>query len=61
MKQQNLFQQAKDMMMNFMNSDEQNQTDKEAIQRAIQAAYTVATPEEKEQLQQFEQQLNQLK
>jgi hypothetical protein len=60
MKQQNLFQQAKDMMMNFMNKDGQNQSDKDAIQRAIQAAYTVATPEEKQQLEQFEQQLNEL-
>lgn len=61
MKQQNLFQQAKNMMMNFMNNNEQNETDKEAIRRAIQAAYAVATPEEKQQLEQFEQQLDKLK
>lgn len=48
-------------MMNFMNNNEQNETDKEAIRRAIQAAYAVATPEEKQQLEQFEQQLDQLK
>lgn len=61
MKQQNLFQQAKDMMMNFINDEGQKPEDKEGIQRAIQAAYAVATPEEKQQLEQFEQQLNQMK
>jgi hypothetical protein len=65
-----LFQQAKDAVMNFMNmqgTDEQsgaNETDQEAAQNAIQAAYNDASPEEKQQLQQLEQQLkesNQLK
>lgn len=60
----NLFEQAKDMMMNF-GSGKQNQQghsnneeDKQAIRNAIQAAYNEATPEEKNELQQFEQQLD---
>ncbi len=70
MEDNHLFQQAKDAVMNFMNmqgTDEQsgaNETDQEAAQNAIQAAYNDASPEEKQQLQQLEQQLkesNQLK
>lgn len=36
-----------------------NATDKQAAQNAIQAAYNEATPEEKQQLQQLENQLRQ--
>ncbi|HLR71015.1 MAG TPA: DUF3813 family protein [Pseudogracilibacillus sp.] len=63
--EKNLFQQARDAMMNLMNNQNQQQgghapnaSDKEAVREAIQAAYNEATPEEKQQLQQFEQQLD---
>ena len=63
--EKNLFQQAKDMVMNMMNGQNQNQgghapnaSDKEAARKAIQAARSEATPEEKQQLQQLEQQLD---
>ncbi len=36
-----------------------NSQDKQAAQNAVQAAYTEATPEERNQLQQLEQQLKQ--
>lgn len=70
MEDNHLFQQAKDAVMNFMNMqgtddrDGANETDQEAAQNAIQAAYNDASPEEQQQLQQLEQQLkesNQLK
>lgn len=62
--EKNLFQQAKDKMMNFTNDRENHQNarsekDIEAIRQAIQDAYNEATPEEQEQLKQFEQQLDQ--
>lgn len=70
MEENNLFQQAKDAVMNFMNmhgdddSADANETDQQAAHQAIQAAHNDATPEEKQQLEQLEQQLkerNQLK
>ncbi|TXL64026.1 DUF3813 domain-containing protein [Cerasibacillus terrae] len=54
----NLFQQAKDAVNNFMTSNP-NEQDKQAAKNAIQAAYTNCTPEEKQHLQQLEQQLEQ--
>ncbi|GAB3060259.1 DUF3813 family protein [Virgibacillus ainsalahensis] len=59
----NLFQQAKNAVTNFMNTQGQGNTanadDKQAVQNAIQAAYNQASPEEKQQLQQLENQLKQ--
>jgi hypothetical protein len=57
----NLFQQAKNAVNNFMTNQNNaaNATDKQAAQNAIQAAYNEATPEEKQQLQQLENQLRQ--
>ncbi|OZU87979.1 hypothetical protein CIL03_14855 [Virgibacillus indicus] len=58
----NLFQQAKDAVTNFMNGQgnaNASPTDQQAAQNAIQAAYNDASPEEKQQLQQLEQQLKQ--
>lgn len=64
----NLFQQAKDAVFNFMNMQGEqsnqvhqgqgsNETDQQAAQNAIQAAHNEASPEEKHQLQQLEQQM----
>lgn len=53
----NLFEQAKSMMIKFTSNHEHEAEDTEVIKQAIQAAYAVATPEEKEQLDQFERQL----
>jgi len=57
----NMFQQAKDAVTNFMNNQNSQASaqDKQAVQNAIQAAYNEATPEEKQQLQQLENQLRQ--
>jgi uncharacterized protein YybS (DUF2232 family) len=56
-----MFQQAKDAVTNFMNNQNSQASaqDKQAVQNAIQAAYNEATPEEKQQLQQLENQLRQ--
>ena len=56
----NLFEQAKEMMNNFANTNQNQQSEQnqQAVRNAIQAAYNEATPEEKSQLQQFEQQLD---
>lgn len=63
--EKNLFEQAKDMMTNLMNPSENEQnshspdaSDKEAARKVIKAAYQDASPEEKAQLEQFEQQLD---
>lgn len=56
--QNNLFQQAKNAVTNFMNGNA-DQQDKQAAQNAIQAAYQEASPEEKQQLQKLEAQLKQ--
>lgn len=57
-----LFQQAREAIINFtgtsQNQHGNSEQDKETVKRAIEAAYTEATPEEKEQLKQFEQQLD---
>lgn len=52
-------------MTNWMNTDRDQQgghapnaSDKEAVRKAIQAAYNDASPEERKQLDQFEQQLD---
>lgn len=58
---ENLFDKAKSMFVNFTSDSENGKEDADVIKRAIQAAYTVATPEEKEELEQLEQQLNDLK
>ncbi|MBY7143085.1 DUF3813 family protein [Virgibacillus sp. NKC19-3] len=58
----NLFQQAKNAVTNFMNDQSGNNTteqDKQAAQNAIQNAKSNASPEEQQQLQQLEQQLKQ--
>lgn len=53
-----LFQQAKTKMMNMINNKgTPNENDKQLANHAIQAAYANATPEEKQELQQLEQQL----
>lgn len=61
----NLFEQAKEMVTNLTNMNQNsesghapNASDKEAVRNAIQAAYNDATPEQKKQLDQFEQQLD---
>jgi len=36
-----------------------NESDKQAVEKSIQAAYQEATPEQRQQLDQFEQQLKQ--
>lgn len=58
MMEPNLFEQAKKMMLNFTVDDGHDKEDKETIKRAIQAAYSVATEEEKAELEKFEQQLD---
>ncbi|GIO25735.1 DUF3813 family protein [Ornithinibacillus bavariensis] len=58
----NLFQQAKDAVTQFANNmTGTNEQDKQAAQNAIQAAMNEATPEEKQQLQQLQNQLEQQK
>lgn len=48
-------------MINFTSKKEEQQPeDEEIVKQAIQAAYSVASPEEKEHLEQFERQLNNL-
>ncbi|GGH73086.1 hypothetical protein GCM10010978_10590 [Compostibacillus humi] len=54
----NLFQQAKDAVTNFLNGNA-TEAEKQAAKNAIQAAYNEATPEEKQHLQQLENQLQQ--
>lgn len=60
--EKNLFQQAKEMVAQMTggnNTDNLHQDeDKEAVIKAIQSAYQGATPEEQEQLTQFEQDIN---
>lgn len=59
--EENLFEKAKEMMINFTSKKEEQQPeDEEIVKQAIQAAYSVASPEEKEHLEQFERQLNNL-
>jgi Sec-independent protein translocase protein TatA len=57
----NLFQQAKDAVTQFTNNmtGATNEQDKQVAQNAIQAAMSNATPEEKQQLQQLQNQLEQ--
>ncbi len=62
--EKNLFQQAKDMMAQLTNSQPEHdghlhqEEDKQAVIKAIQAAYQDATPEEQQQLQAFEQEID---
>ncbi|MEI3604917.1 DUF3813 family protein [Pseudogracilibacillus sp. SE30717A] len=63
--EKSLFEQAKEMMTNLMNSTQSQQgghnpnaSDKEAVRKVIKSAYQNASPEEKAQLDQFEQQLD---
>lgn len=58
---ENLIDKAKSMFVNFTSENEHEKKDADVIKQAIQAAYTVATPEEKEELKQLEQQLNNMK
>lgn len=66
---QNLFERAKEFMTELMNkehhtNDGNSETydiqpdDREAIEQMIQDAYGEATPEQKKELEKFEQQLN---
>lgn len=60
--QKNLFQQAKDAVTQFTSNitgGNTSEQDKQAAHNAIQAAMNDATPEEKQQLQQLQQQLEQ--
>lgn len=55
-----LFQEAKQKVTQMMNTEkETTETDLELANHALQAAYEQATPEEKQELQQLEQQLKQ--
>ncbi|HLS23866.1 MAG TPA: DUF3813 family protein [Pseudogracilibacillus sp.] len=47
------------MEKNLTNKDRENEEKEAIIKRAIEAAYTVATPEEKDQLAQFAKRLHQ--
>jgi len=58
MEQQSRFQQAREQVMNMLNIGQQaTPEDKQMVQEALQAAYQEATPEEKTELQQLENQL----
>ena len=53
-----LFQEAKNKMMSMMNMENPvNDTDRQSVSHAIQAAVEQATPEERQELQKLEQQL----
>lgn len=62
--EKNLFQQAKDLMDGFISQGPEHEhhahreQDREVVRRAIQAAYNDATPEEEQQLRDFEKQLD---
>lgn len=62
--EKNLFEQAKDLMAQLTNNQPEHdghlhqEEDKQAVIQAIQAAYHDATPEEQQQLQQFEEEIN---
>lgn len=54
----NLFQQAKNAFMNLANMETNiNKKDLDAIKQVIKEAYNEASPEEKQELEQMEQQL----
>jgi len=58
--EKNLFQLAQEAIQNFTNSNDStshNEQDKQAVREVIQAAYAEATPEERNELKQFEEQL----
>lgn len=56
----NLFQQAKSAISRLNNAqNDTSEKEKQAAKEAIEQAYTDCTAEEKEQLQQLEQSLNQ--
>lgn len=58
--EKNVFQQAKDALMNLVNmNQEPNEMEQQSAQEAIDAAYKEATPEEQQQLQELENQLKQ--
>ncbi|MGN8644617.1 DUF3813 family protein [Gracilibacillus sp. HCP3S3_G5_1] len=59
--QNRLFQQARDAVNRLMNRGNGNfsEQDKQAAQNAIQSAYTNATAEEQQELQELENQLKQ--
>ena|GEM_PF-4410771 len=62
MEDTNLFQQAKDAIMNLTDMREDaTAEDQQAAKSAIQAAYEDASPEDQEHLQQLEQKLEQMK
>lgn len=56
----NLFQKAKEAITNLTNARENtNESDRQIAQKIIQDAYNDASPEERQQLEEFEQQLKQ--
>lgn len=62
MEENNLFQQAKDAIMNLTNMrDDATAEDEQAAKSTIQAAYENASPEEQQHLEQLEQQIDQTK
>lgn len=58
--ERNLFQQAKDALTNLTNMHgNASESEQKAADEALQAAYKEASPEEKQQLQELEQKLQQ--
>ncbi len=56
--EKNVFQQAKDALMNMMDMGQSpNDEEQQATQQAIDAAYQEATPEQQQQLKELENQL----
>lgn len=56
--EKNVFQQAKDALMNMMDMGQSpNDEEQKAAQQAIDAAYEEATPEQQQQLKELENQL----
>lgn len=59
MEQQSPFQRARQQIMETLNLGEQiTKEDQATIHHALQAAYQEATPEERQELEQLEQQLD---
>lgn len=55
--EKNLFQRAQEAIQNFTSNDTHSEQDEQAVREVLQAAYAEATPEERNQLKQFEEQL----
>lgn len=58
--EENLLERAKSMIVNFTPGNKADEEEAEIIKQAIQAASSVATAEEQEELEQLERQLNEL-